>query len=130
VQITELLRTTVLKPPPTDFPGQTTTVDIPCTMSGDLTLRLVQDEPTVSASGAGSAEGSGWKRSGDAQGRGAIAAGPVSINFTTFTLLGCSLLPFTLAGTNDDLAGDVLGETNTAPACRLMNGHIQLHRNS
>src|SRR5262249_28593434 len=46
-QITVLLQSAILKPPPTDYPGQMTTIDVPCSMSGDLTVKFAQDGSNV-----------------------------------------------------------------------------------
>jgi hypothetical protein len=125
MQITE--RREILKPPPTDFPGQKQ--EITCTLSGTLTLQLEQQGSSVSASdGEGSAEGAGCKRSGNITGSGTVTTGGRGISFTTFELLGCALTPFTATVTNDSLTADVTGGAASPPACVLVTGHLQLHR--
>jgi hypothetical protein len=105
-----------------------TTQDITCTLSGTLTLRLERQGSGVTASGDGSAEGACNKRQGDASGSGTVTAGEREIGFTTFNLLGCTLAPFTAMVTEDNLAADVTGVAAAHPACRLVMGHLQLHR--
>lgn len=128
IQITERQQVTIPKPPPTDFLGQTTTQDRTCTLSGNLTLRLEQQGSSVSASGGGSAGGADCKRIGDAGGRGTVTAGAREIGFSTFDLLGCALVPFTATVTDDNLTANVVGVAASHPACRIVQGHLQLHR--
>jgi hypothetical protein len=124
IQITE--RREVDAPPPTQFPGQKQISTR--TLSGTLTLQLEQQGSSVSASGDGSVEGSGWGRDGPANGSGTITAGARGISFTTFELLGCALTPFTATVTDDSLTADVTGMAASPLACVLVMGHLQLHR--
>lgn len=128
IQLTERVQVTVPKPPPTDFLGQTTTQDRACTLNGNLTLQLEQQGSGVSVNGDGSAEGGGCQRDGEASGSGTVTAGGRELGFTSLNLLGCTLAPFTATITGDNLAADVTGVAAAHPACRLVMGHLQLHR--
>jgi hypothetical protein len=127
IQLTERRKVSVPKPPPTDFPGQMTTIDTNCTLSGTLTFRLERQGSGVTASGDGSAKDGCNMREGDATGTGTVTAGEREIAFSTFNLLGCTLAPFTATVTDDNLTADVTGGAAT-PDCRLVMGHLQLHR--
>src|SRR5262249_40784371 len=77
VQITVLLQSTIPKPPPVDYPGQMTTIDIPCSMGGDLRVQFAQNGSQIRIEGHGSTESSGGggtrcQRVGDIQGTGTV----------------------------------------------------------
>ena len=128
IHITERKQVTFPKPPPTNSPSETITQDRTCTLSGNLTLRLEQQGSSVSVSGGGSAGGADCKRIGDASGSGTVTAGAREIGFSTFDLLGCALVPFTATVTDDNLTANVMGVAASHSACRVMQGHLQLHR--
>ena len=130
VQITVLLQSTIPKPPPVDYPGQLTTIDIPCSMGGDLRVQFAQNGSQIRIEGHGSTEssdggGTRCQRVGDIQGTGTVNGD--QLNFGSLDLLGCTV-SFTATINGDNVTGSVIGTGALPPACRVQAGEVQLHR--
>jgi hypothetical protein len=131
VQITVLVQRTIPKLPPTDYPGQMTTIDVPCSISGDLTVEFAQDGSDVRIEGHGSAKSSDeggtqcQQLVGDIQGTGTVNGD--QLNFDSLDLLGCTV-SFTATINGDNVTGSVIGTGALPPACRVQAGEVQLHR--